>query len=61
MPAVTYSSVADPETHLSNWHPSDEVPCLIWLYVKDLATGVDGCECVNMLEAPDLFDELIAI
>ena len=50
MPAVTYSFVADPETHLSNWHPSDEVPCLIWLYAKDLATGVDGCECVSMFE-----------
>jgi len=60
MPAVTDSFVVDPKTHLSNWHPSDEVPCLIWLYTKDLATGVEGCQCVDMLEAPDLFDELIA-
>ena len=54
MPAVTYSFVADPETHLSNWHPSDEVPCLMWLYTKDLATGVVGCECITVLERPNI-------
>ena len=52
MPAVTFSFVADPKTHLSNWHPSDEVPCSMYLSTKDLVTGAEDCECVSVLETP---------
>lgn len=56
MPERTYSLTQDPSTQLSNWHPSDEVPCLMWLYTKDLVTGVEGCECVTVLERPKLIE-----
>ena len=52
MPEITYSLTQDPHTYLSNWHPSDEVPCLMWSYTKDLTTGMQGCECISILEAP---------
>ena len=54
MPEVTYSLAKDLSTQLSNWHPSDEVPCLMWLYTKDLVTGVEGCECVSVLDRPNI-------
>jgi len=54
VPEVTYSLTRDPSTQLSNWHPSDEVPCFMWLYTKDLDTGVEGCECVTVLERPNI-------
>ena len=54
VPEVTYSRYHDPQTQLSNWHPSDDVPCLMWLYTKDLATGVEGCECVTVLAQPNI-------
>ena len=38
VPEVTYSFYKDSRSQLSNWHPSDEVPCLMWLYTEDLAT-----------------------
>lgn len=50
VPETTYSLYQDSRSLLSNWHPSDEVPCLMWLYKKDLATGVEGCECVTVLD-----------
>lgn len=56
MPETTYSLYQDPRSQLSNWHPSDEVPCLMWLYTKDLITGVEGCECVTVLESPNLIE-----
>jgi len=56
MPEITYSLTKDPNTQLSNWHPSDEVPCLMWLYTKDLVTGVEGCECVTVLERPNIIE-----
>ena len=54
VPDVTYSRYDDPQTQLSNWHPSDEVPCLMWLYTKDLDTGVEVCECITVLERPEI-------
>ena len=51
-PEITYSLAQDPSTQLSNWHPSDEVPCFMWLYTKDLVTGAEDCECVSVLETP---------
>jgi hypothetical protein len=51
-PEITYSLSKDPSTQLSNWHPSDEVPCLMWLSTKDLVTGIEGCECITVLERP---------
>ena len=53
-PEITYSLTQDPSTQLSNWHPSDEVPCFMWLSTKDLVTGVEGCECVTVLERPHI-------
>ena len=53
-PDITYSLTQNPSTQLSNWHPSDEVPCFMWLYTKDLATGIEGCECVTVLERPNI-------
>ena len=53
-PEITYSLTQDPSTQLSNWHPSDEVPCFMWLYTKDLVTGIEGCECITVLERPDI-------
>ena len=49
-PEITYSLTQDPSTQLSNWHPSDEVPCFMWLSTKDLVTGIEICECVSVLE-----------
>ncbi|MDB3999667.1 hypothetical protein N9448_08630 [Litorivicinus sp.] len=49
-PETTHSLTQDPQTHLSNWHPADEVPCLMWLYTKDIVTGIEGCECVTLFE-----------
>jgi len=54
MPEITYSLNQNPSTQLSNWHPSDEVPCFMWLYTKDLVTGIEGCECITVLERPDI-------
>ena len=54
MPEITYSLSQDPSTQLSNWHPSDELPCFIWLYTEDLVTGMVGCECVTVLERPNI-------
>ena len=56
IPETTYSLYQDSRSQLSNWHPSDEVPCLMWLYTKDLATGVEGCECVTALERPNIIE-----
>ena len=53
-PDITYSLTQNPSTQLSNWHPSDELPCFMWLYTKDLATGIEGCECVTVLERPNI-------
>ncbi len=49
-PEITHSLTQDPLTHLSNWHPSDEVPCWMWLYTEDLETGVEGCWCITVLD-----------
>jgi hypothetical protein len=54
VPDMTYSFHQDSRSQLSNWHPSDEVPCLMWLYTKDLVTGVEGCECVTVLDRPNI-------
>lgn len=54
VPEMTYSFSQDPRSQLSNRHPSDEVPCLMWLYTKDLATGVEGCQCVTVLDRPNI-------
>ena len=54
VPEMTYSFSQDSRSQLSNWHPSDEVPCLMWLYTKDLATGVEGCQCVTVLDRPNI-------
>ena len=54
VPELTYSFYEDSRSQLSNWHPSDEVPCLMWLYTKDLATGVEGCQCVTVLDRPNI-------
>ena len=54
VPEMRYSFYADSRSKLSNWHQSDEVPCLMWLYTKDLVTGIEGCECVTILERPDI-------
>ena len=54
MSEITYSLSQDPSTQLSNWHPSDEVPCFIQLYTEYLVTGMVGCECVTILERPDI-------
>ena len=56
VPEMTYSFNQDSRSQLSNWHPSDELPCLIWLYTRDLSTGVEGCECVTVLERPNLIE-----
>lgn len=56
VPEVTYSLTPDPSTQLSNWHPSDEVPCFMWLYTKDLVTGVEGCVCMTVLEMVEIDD-----
>jgi hypothetical protein len=53
-PEITYSLNQNPSTQLSNWHPSDEVPCFMWLSTKDLVTGIEGCECITVLERPDI-------
>ena len=53
-PEITYSLTQNPSTQLSNWHPSDEVPCFMWLYTKDIVTGIEGCECVPILERPNI-------
>ena len=53
-PDITYSLTQNPSTQLSNWHPSDELPCFMWLYTKELATGIEGCECVTVLERPNI-------
>ncbi len=55
-PEMTYSFHQDSRSQLSNWHPSDEVPCLMWLYTKHLVTGVEGCECVTVLERPNVIE-----
>ena len=31
MPEMTYSFYQDSRSQLSNWHPSDEVPCICHL------------------------------
>ena len=54
VPEITYSLTQDPSTQLSNWHPSDEVPCFMWLYSKDLVTGLMSCKCVTVLERPNI-------
>jgi hypothetical protein len=54
VPETTYSFYQDSRSQLSNWHPSDELACLMWLYTKDLATGVEGCECVTVLDRPNI-------
>ncbi len=46
-PEITYPLTQDPSTQLSNWHSSDEVPCFMWLYTKDLVTGIEGCMCMT--------------
>lgn len=61
VPEMTYSLPRDPLTYLSNWHPSDEVPCFMWLYTKDLATGIEGCECITVLERPEIIGPLITL
>ena len=48
IPETTYSLYQDPRTQLSNWHLSDEVPCM-WLLGVDLA-GIGFHECVAVLE-----------
>ena len=53
-PEITYFLTHDPSTQLSNWHPSDDVPCFMWLSTKDLVTGIEGCECITVLERPDI-------
>lgn len=53
MPERTYSLTQDPSSQLSNWHPSDEVPCFMWISTKDLVTGMEGCECITVLERPN--------
>ena len=53
-PEITYSLTQNPSTQLSNWHPSDEVPCFMWLYTKDIVTGIEGCECLTVLEQLDV-------
>ena len=55
-PEITYSLTQDPSTQLSNWHPSDEVPCFMWLYTKDLVTGIEGCVCMTVLEMAEIRD-----
>ena len=55
-PEITYSLTQDPSTQLSNWHPSDEVPCFMWLYAKDLVTGIEGCVCMTVLEMAEIRD-----
>lgn len=54
VPEMTYSFQQDSRSLLSNWHASDEVPCLIWVYTEDLITGVEWCECVTVLERPNI-------
>ena len=56
VPELTYSFDQNPRTRLSNWHPSDEVPCLMWLYTKDLITGVEVCECATVLDRPNIVE-----
>ena len=56
VPKMTYSFYQDSQSQLSNWHPSDEVPCLMWLYTKDLITGVEVCECATVLDRPNLVE-----
>jgi hypothetical protein len=51
---MIYSFDQDPRTRLSNWHPSDNVPCLMWLNTVDLNTGIEGCECITVLERPNI-------
>ena len=54
VPEIIYSHYQDPRTQLSNWHPSDEVPCLTWVYMENLVTGVEWCECVTVLDRPEI-------
>lgn len=56
VPEMTYSVYQDSRSQLSNWHPSDEVPCSMWAYTEDLVTGVEGCECVTALARPKLIE-----
>jgi len=53
-PEIIYSLSQDPSTQLSNWHPSDEVPCFMWLYTKDMVTGLESCKCLTVLESPNI-------
>ena len=50
VPEITHSFYQDPRTQLSNWHPSDEVPCIWHLWGVDLVTGTPFHECVTVLE-----------
>ena len=54
MPEMTYSLYQDPRTQLSNWHLSDEVPCMWHLWGADLFTGMPVHECVTVLERPNI-------
>ena len=54
MPETTYSLYQDPRTQLSNWHLSDEVPCMWHLWGADLVTGMPVHKCVTVLERLDV-------
>ena len=54
MPETTYLLYQDPRTQLSNWHLSDEVPCMWHLWGIDLVTGIPFHECITVLERPNI-------
>ena len=56
MPKTTYSLYQDPRTQLSNWHLSDEVPCMWHFWGIDLVTGIQVHECVTVLERPNIIE-----
>ena len=56
VPEITYSFYQDSWSQLSNWHPSDEVPCMWHYWGIDLVTVMPVHECVTVLERPNIIE-----